>query len=115
MFVFLKYMLDGKGSSDKQAWWQPALNVFLRLSGWILAPLILGITLGKWLDRKYGSEPWLFLATVGVAFIVSMFGLVKNAMEEFRKIEKNSSSKINNSNPQIDSNASNEARKDLKK
>jgi len=73
---------------DGQAWWQPAVAVFARLSGWLLAPLIIGVTLGKWLDRKYDTTPWLFLATIGVAFIVSMFGLIKNAMEEFKKIEK---------------------------
>lgn len=78
---------DGKGK-NKQNWWQPALEIFFRLSGWILAPLLLGITLGKWLDKKYSTEPWLFLATIGIAFIVSMFGLVKNAVEEFKKIEK---------------------------
>lgn len=81
-------MSAGKDDNDKQNWWQPAFEIFLRLSGWILAPLLLGVTLGRWLDRKYGTEPWLFLATIGVAFVVSMFGLVKNAMEEIKKIEK---------------------------
>jgi hypothetical protein len=71
-----------------QTWWVPAVSVFARLSGWLLAPLIIGVTLGKWLDKKYDTAPWLFLITIGVAFIVSMFGLVKNTMEEFKKIEK---------------------------
>ena len=79
------------GQSNKlevQAWWVPAVAIFVRLSGWLLVPLIIGTTLGKWLDSKYDTAPWLFLATIGVAFIVSMFGLIKNAMEEFKKIEK---------------------------
>lgn len=71
-----------------QTWWQPAVAVFARLSGWLLAPLLIGVTLGKWLDRKYDTAPWLFLATIGVAFLVSMFGLIKNTLEEFKKIEK---------------------------
>ena len=83
-------LADGKQARppEGQAWWQPAVAVFARLSGWLLAPLIIGTTLGKWLDRKYDTAPWLFLATIGVAFVVSMFGLIKNTMEEFKKIEK---------------------------
>lgn len=76
-----------------QAWWVPAVAVFARLSGWLLAPLIIGVTLGKWLDRKYDTAPWLFLVTIGIAFIVSMYGLVKNTMEEFKKIEKAANNK----------------------
>jgi F0F1-type ATP synthase assembly protein I len=78
----------GAMPASGQAWWVPAVSVFARLSGWLLAPLIIGVTLGKWLDKKYDTAPWLFLITIGVAFIVSMFGLVKNTLEEFKKIEK---------------------------
>jgi F0F1-type ATP synthase assembly protein I len=92
---------------DEQAWWQPALQMFARLSGWIVAPLLLGLALGKWLDRKFDTAPWLFLASTMLAFLISMFALVKNAMEEYRKIEKDQNSQKNNSNPRIDSNASN--------
>lgn len=81
-----------------QAWWVPAVSVFARLSGWLLAPLIIGVTLGKWLDKKYDTAPWLFLITIGIAFIVSMFGLIKNTMEEFKKIEKNANSNGTNGN-----------------
>lgn len=72
----------------ERAWWVPGVSVFIRLSGWLLIPLIIGTTLGKWLDRKYDTAPWLFLSTISVAFVVCMFGLIKNTMEEFKKIEK---------------------------
>ena len=78
---------------EGRAWWVPAIAVFTRLSGWLLAPLIIGVTLGKWLDKKYDTAPWLFLATIGIAFIVSMFGLIKNTLEEFKKIEKAANNK----------------------
>ena len=77
----------------EQAWWVPAVAIFIRLSGWLLVPLIVGTTLGKWLDRKYETAPWLFLTTIGMAFIISMFGLIKNALEEFKKIEKSANDK----------------------
>lgn len=77
---------DVKKEKAKAVWWQPALILFFRLSGWIVAPILIGIFLGKWLDRKYNSEPWLFLGSVGLAFIISMTGLIINARREFKKI-----------------------------
>jgi F0F1-type ATP synthase assembly protein I len=76
------------GEDSNQPWWQPAILMFARLSGWIAIPVLIGAILGRWLDKKYDSEPWLFLVSVGVAFIVSMAGLIRNTMEEYRKIEK---------------------------
>jgi F0F1-type ATP synthase assembly protein I len=67
-------------------WWQKGLNLFVRLSAWIAAPVLLAVLVGKWLDTKFNSEPWLFLATVGLSFVVSMFGLIKEASQEFKKI-----------------------------
>ena len=71
----------------KQVWWQPALLMFFRLSVWIAIPVIIGVFVGKWLDKKYQSEPWLFLLSVGVAFLISMIGLIRNTISEFKKIE----------------------------
>lgn len=68
--------------------WSLALRVMANLSGWIAFPVIIALFLGRWLDKKFNSEPWLFLATIGVAFLVSMYGLVVNALKEFKKIEK---------------------------
>lgn len=67
--------------------WQTALIIFTRLSVWIGVPIVLAVFLGKWLDNKYNTEPWLFLATVGVAFILSMIGLIKETLKEFKKID----------------------------
>lgn len=72
---------------DGQAWWQPAVMMFLRFSYWIFAPVLIAVFVGKWLDNKCNTEPIIFLATVGLAFLISMFGLVKNVKEEYGKIE----------------------------
>ena len=69
-------------------WWQPGMLLFFRLSGWIGVPVIAGVFIGKWLDRKYGTEPWLFLISVGVAFILSMFGIVRDALKAMKDIER---------------------------
>jgi F0F1-type ATP synthase assembly protein I len=79
-------------------WWQPGMQLFLRLSGWIGGPIIVAVFLGKFLDKKYNTEPWLFLATVGIAFVISMVSLIIIGFKEFKKIEndaiKSKSNKI---------------------
>jgi F0F1-type ATP synthase assembly protein I len=76
------------GDKNNNSWLRPAMIIFAKLSGWIAFPVIAGAFLGKWLDRKYSTEPWLFLAAVGFAFLLSMIGLVVETRKEFRKIEK---------------------------
>ncbi|MEK7558063.1 MAG: AtpZ/AtpI family protein [Patescibacteria group bacterium] len=75
----------------EQAWWLPAMLMFTRLSVWIIGPVIVGLFVGKWLDNKYHSEPWLFLLSMGIAFIFSMFGIIKNALAEYKKLEEKES------------------------
>jgi F0F1-type ATP synthase assembly protein I len=67
--------------------WSLALRTMAQISGWIAFPVIVGLFLGKWLDKKYGTEPWLFLTTIGVCFLISIYGLIINALKEFKKIE----------------------------
>ena len=75
-------------SKDKMPWWQPGLILFARLSGWIGGPILIAIFIGKWLDKKYHSEPWLFLLSVGVAFIFSTYGIVRDSLREMKRIDK---------------------------
>lgn len=77
-------------------WWQPGLLLFYRLSGWIAGPIIIALFIGKWLDKKYGMEPWLFLLSVGVAFIISTIGISKDALKEIRRIENEAKEKNKN-------------------
>lgn len=69
-----------------------SLNISLRImagvSGWIAFPVIIGLYLGKYLDKKFGTEPWLFIIIIAGSFVVSMYGLLVNAQREFKKIEK---------------------------
>jgi membrane protein DedA with SNARE-associated domain len=72
----------------KQPWWQESLSIFSRLSGWVLLPLIAGTLFGRWLDRKYDSEPKWFFIVIGVAFLISMVGLVIQARKEMKRFTK---------------------------
>ena len=86
----------GKGGGRAQPvrpWWLPAMMMFARFSVWIAGPIIIALYVGKWLDGKYGTEPWLFLGTIGLSFLVSMFGLTTSALKEFKKIERENDKK----------------------
>jgi F0F1-type ATP synthase assembly protein I len=78
----------GSGQSNKKSWWQPGLILFGRLSGWIVGPVIIALFVGTWLDRKFDTRPWLFLLAVGLSFLISIFGIVKEGMESIKEIEK---------------------------
>lgn len=80
----------------KKESWSLVLRVMANLSIWIAAPVIIGSILGEWLDEKFNTKPWLLLATIGVAFIVSMYGLVLNAQKEFKKIDEDFDKDKNN-------------------
>lgn len=76
----------------KAAWWQPALMIFLKMSGWIVFPVIFGFFLGDWLENKWGSEtslPWIFLGVIAVAFLTSIYGLARTARREYEKMNNN--------------------------
>lgn len=62
--------------------------MFARLSCWVAFPVLIGTLVGKWLDKKYGTEPWLMIVSVGISFIISMVGLIKEAIKEYENIEK---------------------------
>lgn len=79
----------------KNTTWSIASRILVSLTGWIAFPVIVAVFIGKWLDKRYGTEPWLFLITVGVAFLISMFGLMVNAIREFKKIEQESRNQKN--------------------
>ena len=77
-------------------WWQPGLVLFYRLSGWIAGPVIFALFIGRWLDKKYKTEPWLFLICIGFAFIISTVGITKDAIREMKRIESKDEEKRKN-------------------
>jgi F0F1-type ATP synthase assembly protein I len=68
--------------------WPTVVRLVAVLSSWIIFPVLIGLFLGQWLDRKYGTAPWLFLTLTGVAFFVSMIGLLISATRELKKIDE---------------------------
>ncbi len=69
------------------------ISSLINITAWIVGPVLVGIFIGKILDQKYETEPWLSLLSVGVCFLISMFGLIKKALKEFKQIENESKNK----------------------
>lgn len=72
----------------EKAWWQPAIEIFVQISGWIIFPLLLAIYLGSWLQDKYGHEPWIYIGSVAIAFVITNIGLVKIAIQATKKMQQ---------------------------
>ncbi|PJE58219.1 MAG: hypothetical protein COU81_01830 [Candidatus Portnoybacteria bacterium CG10_big_fil_rev_8_21_14_0_10_36_7] len=77
-------------------WWQPGLILFTRLSGWIAGPIIIAVFIGRWLDNKFHTAPWLFIIIVSSSFIISMVGLVKETMSEMKRIDNQNNKNVRN-------------------
>jgi len=87
--------VDGtsKSKDNQIRWWQPSMVLFMRLSGWIAGPVIVALFVGRRLDRKYQTDPWLFLLAVGLAFILSLIGIVRESTITMNKISQSSEKK----------------------
>ena len=63
--------------NNNAPWWKPAFEIFGQVSAWVAVPIVTALIIGKWLDGRYGTKPWLFLGLSGVAFLISSFGIVR--------------------------------------
>lgn len=84
-----------KGSATKPSIpsWQPGMQLFLKLSGWIGVPVLIAVVVGRYLDAQYHTDPWLFLLSVGIAFIVSIGAIIHYGLKEMKRIESETSDK----------------------
>ena len=57
---------------DNKDWWRPGLVVFTRTSAYIAFPIIIALFIGKYLDNKYHTTPYIVLASMVLAFTVSI-------------------------------------------
>jgi F0F1-type ATP synthase assembly protein I len=71
----------------KTPWWQPAILLFGKISIWIGGPLLVALFLGKYLDRRFDTKPWIFLGLAALAFYFSCFMIVK-IIRAYIKLEK---------------------------
>lgn len=64
--------------------WHRELALFFKMSCWIALPAIAGAFIGKFLDKKFHSEPWLFLFSIGFSFVVSVVVIIRIGLKEMK-------------------------------
>jgi len=79
--------MSTQNSKNEKVWWQPAIEVFAQISSWIVLPLLIAIFLGKWLQGKWGHEPWIYIGCVAIAFILTNVALVRIALQAAKKMQ----------------------------
>ena len=82
-------------TNNKKPWWEPAVEIFSEVSGWIAGPVVIALILGKYLDGRFDTKPWIFLGLTGFAFLVSTYGIVKVVSRYMKKIAEEDKTETN--------------------
>ncbi len=72
---------------NKNDWWKPGIIVFAKVSTAIAVPIIVALPIGKYLDNRYQTTPWIFLGLILVAFGVSIMSIWKCIKEYLDKLK----------------------------
>ncbi len=95
----MKKKFGNKGEKEiKEKWWRPSLIMFGRLSVWIGTPVLIALFIGNWLDDKFETKPFIFLFSIGIAFLVSSFGIVLEAQKSLKEIDVQEIQKVQKDN-----------------
>ena len=76
--------------NEKQhnAWWMDPMKVFIKTSAWVAVPIIGALFLGRYLDDRFATAPWIFLGLTALAFVCSCYGIIRETLAYMRDIEK---------------------------
>ncbi len=76
-----------------ELWWKPGVEIFGKVSAWVVVPIVVALIAGKWLDGQYGTKPWIFLGLTGIGFLISTFGIVFTIGKYMGQITKETKNK----------------------
>jgi F0F1-type ATP synthase assembly protein I len=78
---------------NESPWWREGLISFIKISASISIPIIIALYLGKYLDDKYNTKPWIFLGLTFIAFIISLVSIYISMMKYIKDIEDKAKNK----------------------
>lgn len=85
-FIFVAQNEDNLNPNGP--WWKPGMQIFSEISTWIAVPIVLALILGKYLDTRYDTKPTILLISVGLAFLISAYGIVKSVRNFMNKLKE---------------------------
>ncbi len=93
LFLYTEGIVFMENNKDNQKWWRPVLFLFAQISIWIAIPLIVAVYVGKFLDKYFGTTPWIMLGVMFISFAVSMISITRLSMKYVKAIEKEAKEK----------------------
>ncbi len=86
-YTIIKYKFEKTIVNQKQNFFSaPGTKLALSMSGWLVGPVVIATVLGHFLDQRYGTKPWFFLISLGLAFTLSSIGLVRTVSETLKEL-----------------------------
>ncbi len=76
------------GTKYRSAVWQ-ALGFAWTLGYTIAVPLVVLALAGRFLDRRFHTEPWLLLAGIVLSIVISSIALTRRALELIARADAN--------------------------
>ncbi len=70
-----------------QPWWHAPLMSFFRISAWIIGPVLLGVLLGDFLDKRFHTSPWIEIILTALLFMFSVHHMVQDGKKYEEEIE----------------------------
>ena len=70
------------------AWWAPAVEILVRVSSYIVVPIIIALILGKNLDKYFDTRPYIFISLISFSFLFSCYGIYKVMKDYSEKLKK---------------------------
>lgn len=83
-----KDMANSSEKNNQMSFWSVGIYLFGRLLIWLCIPIVVAYLIGTYLDHRYNTEPLWFLILLGIAFIISNIGIIKEAMQAMRLLDQ---------------------------
>ena len=80
------------------------MRIFLDFGGVIAVPAVLAALLGKWLDERYQSAPIFLIICFGLAFIFTVFYIIKKTRiyaQEYEKLNQSAKKETDKTHPSV--------------
>ena len=75
--------------------WIRAARIFGEISTWVIVPIVVALILGKYLDGRFDTKPWIFLSATILAFIVTFTGIARILTKYIKEIDEEVKNKKN--------------------